>query len=162
MLTTTIRPHPILFASDATCKSCRVTPSSASITSKAMSACFKRRRAIATLAISACVPMRDRLRIPAVSTRMYWRPLLSSRVSIGSRVVPGWSLTITRSEPRSALTKEDLPTFGRPTNATRVGRFLSIPTSVVSGKRPMTVSSKSATPKPSSAAITYIKSIPSS
>ena len=44
----------------------------------------------------------------------------SSTVSTASRVVPGISLTISRSRPRSALTRLDLPTFGRPRIATRI------------------------------------------
>ena len=40
-----------------------------------------------------------------------------SRVSIASRVVPGMSETIIRSWPSSALSRLDLPTFGRPTSA---------------------------------------------
>ena len=46
------------------------------------------------------------------------RPSTSSSVSIASRVVPARSETITRSEPRKALTSEDLPTLGRPITAT--------------------------------------------
>src|SRR5215203_1424969 len=61
----------------------------------------------------------DRPRRPAVSTRTTGRPSTSSRVSIASRVVPAMSETITRSEPRKALTSEDLPTLGRPITATR-------------------------------------------
>src|SRR5213078_4488570 len=41
-------------------------------------------------------------------------------VSIASRVVPGWSETITRSSPSSAFSRLDLPTFGRPRIATRI------------------------------------------
>ena len=44
----------------------------------------------------------------------------SSTVSIESRVVPGCSETITRSSPSSALSRLDLPTFGRPRIATRI------------------------------------------
>ena len=47
-------------------------------------------------------------------------------VSIASRVVPGVSETITRSSPRSAFTRLDLPTLGRPRIATRIA---SSPTS---------------------------------
>ena len=41
------------------------------------------------------------------------------RVSIASRVVPATRQTITRSQPRNALTSDDLPTFGRPITARR-------------------------------------------
>ena len=40
---------------------------------------------------------------------------------MASRVVPGISETIARSSPRSALSRLDLPTFGRPTNAIAAG-----------------------------------------
>src|SRR5829696_5214599 len=63
----------------------------------------------------------ERRRSPAVSTRMTGRPSTSSSVSIASRVVPARSETITRSEPRKALTSEDFPALGRPITATRVG-----------------------------------------
>ena len=43
------------------------------------------------------------LRRPAVSTSTYRRPSCSMSTSTASRVVPGFSLTITRSSPASAL-----------------------------------------------------------
>ena len=49
----------------------------------------------------------------------------ASRVSIELRVVPGTSDTIARSWPRSALTRLDLPTFGRPTKAIAAGSSAS-------------------------------------
>ena len=42
---------------------------------------------------------------------------------MASRVVPGTSDTIARSSPRSALSRLDLPTFGRPTNAIAAGSW---------------------------------------
>ena len=45
----------------------------------------------------------------------------ASRVSIASRVVPGTSETIARSSPRSAFSRLDFPTFGRPTKAIAAG-----------------------------------------
>ncbi len=48
------------------------------------------------------------------------------RVSIASRVVPGMSDTIARSSPSSALSRLDLPTFGRPTIAIEAGRRLGL------------------------------------
>ena len=41
-------------------------------------------------------------------------------MSIASLVVPGTSETITRSSPRIAFSRLDLPTFGRPRIATRI------------------------------------------
>ena len=57
--------------------------------------------------------------MPAVSTSTSGWPSSSMAVSIGSRVVPGTSDTIIRSEPKTRFTKVDLPVFGRPTIATR-------------------------------------------
>ena len=59
-----------------------------------------------------------------MSTRTTGRPSTSSSVSIASRVVPARSETITRSEPRKALTSEDLPALGRPITATRAALVL--------------------------------------
>ena len=41
--------------------------------------------------------------------------------STGSTVVPATASTTTRSEPANAFRSEDLPTFGRPRSATRLG-----------------------------------------
>ncbi len=59
-------------------------------------------------------------RMPAVSMRRYGRSRKVNGVSTASRVVPGASWTSTRSSPSTALTREDLPTFGLPMIATRV------------------------------------------
>ena len=69
------------------------------------------------------------------------------RVSIASRVVPGTSETITRSSPRSAFRRLDLPTFGRPRIATRIA---SSPTAVgpLPGSRATIASSRSPVPWP--------------
>ncbi len=61
----------------------------------------------------------DWRRRPAVSTKMNSRPWKLSGVSIASRVVPATSLTTSRSSPSRRFTIDDLPTFGRPTTATR-------------------------------------------
>ncbi len=61
-------------------------------------------------------------RMPAVSTMRNRRRCQMSGLSIASRVVPGMSLTITRSSRSSRFTSDDLPTFGRPTIATRRSR----------------------------------------
>src|SRR2546425_1943873 len=59
-----------------------------------------------------------RLRRPAVwLTRSRW-PSYSKGVSIASRVVPGSSVTTSRSWPSKRLTRLDFPTLGRPTTAT--------------------------------------------
>ena len=53
-------------------------------------------------------------RIPAVSISRYFLPSRSTITSIASRVVPGISEAMTRSNPASVLTSVDFPTFGRP------------------------------------------------
>ena len=58
-----------------------------------------------------------RRRMPAVSIRTISDRPQAIVVSMASRVVPGMAETMLRSSPRSALSSEDLPTFGRPTNA---------------------------------------------
>ena len=58
--------------------------------------------------------------MPAVSTIVIRRSPTSSCMSIGSRVVPASSETITRCSPRKRLTSEDLPTLGRPITARRM------------------------------------------
>ena len=63
-------------------------------------------------------------------------------VSIASRVVPGTSLTITRSSPSIALTSEDFPTFGRPITAIRISSSSRVSSSF-DGKFFTTASSKS-------------------
>ncbi|MNJ62745.1 hypothetical protein D3C77_585970 [compost metagenome] len=66
---------------------------------------------------------------------------------MASRVVPAILLTITRSSPRSALTSDDLPTFGRPISATRMTSS-SYSSSSSSGRLSVIASSKSPTPVP--------------
>ena len=62
-----------------------------------------------------------RLRKPAVSIITYGLPLRVNGTSIASRVVPGISKAMTRSSPIKVLMKVDLPTFGLPTTAIRIG-----------------------------------------
>ena len=59
--------------------------------------------------------------MPAVSTNTIGPSSVSTSVSIESRVVPAMSWTTERSSPTSRLNSVDLPTFGRPTMATRGG-----------------------------------------
>ena len=59
--------------------------------------------------------------MPAVSTKRHVLPPSSTSSSTGSRVVPATSSTTTRSSPASLLSRLDLPTFGRPSSATRRG-----------------------------------------
>ena len=56
-------------------------------------------------------------RRPAVSMSRRGTPPSSHRSSTVSRVVPGMSVTMARSQPSIALSREDLPALGRPTIA---------------------------------------------
>ncbi len=60
--------------------------------------------------------------MPAVSTNTIGPSSVSTSVSMASRVVPGRSWTTDRSSPTKRLKSVLLPTFGRPTMATRGGR----------------------------------------
>ena len=102
-----------------------VAASRASTTSTATSQRSIWLRAIAAETCSARVSIARRRRMPAVSTSTYSRPPNENAVSIGSRVVPGWSWTSTRSSPSRQLTSDDLPTLGLPTKAMRIGRSSS-------------------------------------
>ncbi len=106
--------------------------------------------------------------MPAVSTMRSCRPRHRSTSSTASRVVPGRSLTRTRSSRRRRLTSDDLPTFGRPTIATATSAgWLSVSSNLCSsasrprGNRSTTGSSRSPTPMPCSAEISTTESNPS-
>ena len=62
---------------------------------------------------TSCVSRR-----PAVSERFTRSPRSRMDSVSTSRVVPGRSVTIARSSRSSALSSEDLPTFGRPAMTT--------------------------------------------
>ena len=118
----TMRPRPALSASPAIAASWSVAPSTASSTSTTTSARSIARFDCSTLTRSTA-PDRATLpgrRMPAVSTIRNRRFRHCSTVSIASRVVPGMSLTRTRSSRSSRFTSDDLPTLGRPTIATAV------------------------------------------
>ena len=57
--------------------------------------------------------------MPAVSINLQVDPPKSINSSTASRVVPSASSTKTLGDPAKTFSKLDLPTFGRPTNATR-------------------------------------------
>src|SRR6202795_3748961 len=107
--------------------SCDVTPSDASITRTATSQRSRLLSAMTTASFSRTSVTRPLRRMPAVSMSRYRRSRNVSGVSTASRVVPGASCTSTRSSPRTALTSEDLPTFGLPMMATRVASGVKIP-----------------------------------
>ena len=53
-----------------------------------------------------------------MSINLHVDPPKDNNESTGSRVVPAASSTIDRVSPAIALNKDDLPTLGRPINAT--------------------------------------------
>src|SRR5437588_13406 len=101
------------------------TPSVASRTSRTTCAIRMFRRAITTLSFSAISWVLPLRRIPAVSTKIYSTPSRTSVSSTASRVVPAIGETIERSLPVRALSRVDLPTFGRPIIATLIRGFES-------------------------------------
>src|SRR6266704_611821 len=78
-----------------------------------------------TLNFSTPGPTFPRRRIPAVSMRMSFLSLNSISVSMASRVVPGTSLTIERSNPRMELSNDDVEQVARtgPLNGRDSNRF---------------------------------------
>src|SRR5215813_3313129 len=124
LLATITTPRPARSASPPIAASCSAAPVLASTTSTTTSASPMALFAPATLTIST-VPPRDTRpgrRMPAVSTMRNRRRCQVNDASIASRVVPGMSLTSTRSACNKRFTSEDLPTLGRPTMATVVSR----------------------------------------
>jgi hypothetical protein len=88
--------------------------------------------------------------MPAVSTNHQGRESICTISSTGSRVVPATSETTTRWLPASAFSSEDLPTFGRPTSATRRGPpgGIGAATAETSGSTAIAASSASPEPRP--------------
>ena len=95
--------------------------------------------------------------MPAVSMRMISLRPQASRVSMASRVVPGVSETIARSSPSRALSRLDLPTFGRPTNAIEAGP-VSASAAIAASQRAASADSDSSASAPSSpsAAVAFL------
>ena len=60
-------------------------------------------------------------RMPAVSNSLILRPRQSQSTEMESRVMPASGPVSMRSSPISALISVDLPAFGRPTTAMRIG-----------------------------------------
>ena len=75
---------------------------------------------------------------------------MANGTSTASRVVPAISETITRGALRSRLMYDDLPTFGRPTMATRSG-FAADSSASAGGSRETTAWTRSSTPRECSA-----------
>ena len=74
-------------------------------------------------------------------------------VSTASRVVPGAGLTLTRASPHRRLRRDDFPTLGLPTIATRISSSGPGPSSSTTGRRVAIASTRSAIPRPCSAEI---------
>ena len=148
--TTTSVAQPALRASSATVRSWSVTPSEESTSTSATSAPRAASMARSSLQYSTSCRCLRRRRRPAVSIRRYVVPSRSRRMSMESRVVPGTSETITRGAPTSALTRLDLPTFGRPRMATRISSLTSSwrAASGISASRSTIRSSRSPEPVP--------------
>ena len=70
--------------------------------------------------------MRGGRRSPAVSCRRKVRPFQFRSTAMVSRVIPASGPVSRRSSPSSRFTSVDLPEFGRPTTATRIGRTASL------------------------------------
>mmetsp|Transcript_54303 Transcript_54303/g.140223 ORF Transcript_54303/g.140223 Transcript_54303/m.140223 type:complete len:313 (+) Transcript_54303:809-1747(+) len=140
MRTTHARPDSVM--KRARRPSCSEMPSVASTTRRQTS---ERRPALSERrTISSSTPLLTRAarRTPAVSTKMNLVPWLRTSWSMASRVVPDSSHTIARSVPVSRLSREDLPTFGRPRIATRSSSSASPPSlSALSGGSGLTSSS---------------------
>jgi hypothetical protein len=60
-------------------------------------------------------------RMPAVSNSLRRRPCQSQSTEMESRVMPASGPVKSRSSPIRALISVDLPAFGRPTTAMRIG-----------------------------------------
>src|ERR1035437_7360188 len=128
------------------------TPSVASSMSSTTCAMRMWRRAMTTLIFSAMSRVLPLRRMPAVSMKIYSVPWCITAWSTESRVVPAMGETIARSVPTSALSRVDLPTFGRPMIATLMpagaGGAAGSSTGAPRAKLPVTRSSRASTPMP--------------
>src|ERR1035438_9891929 len=103
-------------------------------------------------AMSRVLPLR---RMPAVSMKIYSVPWCITAWSTESRVVPATGETMARSSPVSALSRVDLPTFGRPMMATLIPAGAGGAVGSSAGASPranpwVTRSSRASTPMPCS------------
>ena len=143
---TSARPDSITFAMIRT--SCSLNSSLASISTIATSD-----RSIADWVLRLAyhsgpdAPLTRRL-IPAVSTKRQSVPEMSTISSTGSTVVPATESTTDRSSPARRFNRLDLPTFGRPSNATRRGPCCDSLPEPTSGNRFTISSSRSPLPRP--------------
>ena len=110
-----------------------VTPSVASMSSSTTLADSMACSVLTTENFSIASNTRPLRRSPAVSMSSKRCPLRSSGTLIASRVVPGRSNATSRSSPSQVLISVDLPTFGRPATARRIGRLAGSSSSPSSG-----------------------------
>ena len=103
-------------------RSCSSNLLCASIIRTTTSAKRTARSASDTDSFSSLSSMRERRRRPAVSNTRNSRPFQVTSTAMESRVVPASGLVSKRSSPRRRLIIVDLPAFGRPSTATRIGR----------------------------------------
>ena len=94
----------------------------------------------------------------------YCCPLRSISMSMASRVVPEIGETTARSSAASRFSSDDLPTFGRPMMAMRIGPLSSSSISIAesAGTISPMMSNSSSIPSPCSADSGSIRSKPSS
>ncbi len=109
-------PKPMARSSSETRWSCSVKRSEPSNTSKTTSALSAAARLRCTPICSTGLSLGV---MPAVSMRCSGMPRRLATSSTVSRVVPATGVTIARSVRNNALSRLDLPTFGRPIMAVR-------------------------------------------
>src|ERR1022692_3317313 len=139
------------------------TPSVASSMSSTTWVMRMWRRAMTTLIFSAMSRVFPLRRMPAVSMKIYSVPWWITAWSTESRVVPATGDTMARSSPVRALSRVDLPTFGRPMMATLIpaGAGGSSTGASPRANPPVTRSSRASTPMPCSAETGNTSAMPS-
>ena len=133
LLTATTKARPASKAKPAIVASWSAISCCASNTKTATFAASTACMALITENFSTASSTLPRRRTPAVSMMVNGLPSRSKSMWMLSRVVPAISKAITRSSPRMAFTKVDLPTFGRPITA-KTGCFASSSSFSGSGK----------------------------
>ncbi len=105
----------------AIARSCLCNSAVASISKTQRCAYWIARNASSTIIFSTLSAIRARRRMPAVSTRRYGWSRHVNGTSMASRVMPASGPVKRRSSPIRLLISVDLPIFGRPTTAMRIG-----------------------------------------
>ena len=123
LLTAITSARPSSITRPATARSCFSSMSPASSTTTTTSARRMASSVSATEAASSRLSIRLRRRMPAVSTSRIGRPRHCHSTRIESRVMPASGPVSTRSSPTRRLSSVDLPTLGRPTMVSSIGRL---------------------------------------